>query len=408
MKKLNKNKKLIALISIITIIIIIGVIISANIIKTNIANEKYKSSNENSNNENLIPEYIKKGITLGGVTGTLESLDTSDATAKPEDILLGKTAYVDGKKITGTKITKDVLKIGDYVEYTPDTASTYSIPKEYSGYTINQSMNQENLKWRILSVNNDGTVDLISDKETDGTLLFDGPLGYNNIVYYLNDICAKQYSNKELGLTARSIRLEDIEGHFTAEGIDLRNEFAPYDIKYGDTLAVSNKDNRYYPKIASYENGLAIDTDTIKTNGIKGSDSYYTSPTKETYSVATNIIGTQTFGSVRLNTTTLNSEEFYKLICTSDSYYVATRCINCYGDGDAESHHISYKIYWIYSNAGTSYALRAGDLLSSYTISWIPNGGWSPIAIRPVVTVKANIEFVNGNGSLENPYKLKR
>ena len=43
MKKLNKNRKLIALISIITIIIIIGVIISANIIKTNIANEKYKS-----------------------------------------------------------------------------------------------------------------------------------------------------------------------------------------------------------------------------------------------------------------------------------------------------------------------------------------------------------------------------
>ena len=104
MKKLNKNRKLIALISIITIIIIIGAIISANIIKTNIANEKYKSSNENSNNENLIPEYIKKGITLGGVTGTLECLDTSDATAKPEDILYGKTAYVDGEKITGTKI----------------------------------------------------------------------------------------------------------------------------------------------------------------------------------------------------------------------------------------------------------------------------------------------------------------
>ena len=134
MKKLNKNRKLIALISIITIIIIIGVIISANIIKTNIANEKYKSSNENSNNENLIPEYIKKGITLGGVTGTLESLDTSDATAKPEDILFGKTAYVDGKKITGTKITKDVLKIGDYVEYTPDTANAYSLKTNVTGY----------------------------------------------------------------------------------------------------------------------------------------------------------------------------------------------------------------------------------------------------------------------------------
>lgn len=143
MKKLNKNRKLIALISIIKIIIIIGVIISTNIIKTNIANEKYKSSNENSNNENLIPEYIKKGITLGGVTGTLESLDTSDATAKPEDILFGKTAYVDGKKITGTKITKDVLKIGDYVEYTPDTANAYSLTTNVTGYKNNQTIQQE-------------------------------------------------------------------------------------------------------------------------------------------------------------------------------------------------------------------------------------------------------------------------
>ena len=81
MKKLSKKQQLIILISIITIIVIIGIIIGANIIRTNIANGNYNSSNENSNNNNLLPEYIKAGITLGGVTGTLEDLDTSDATA---------------------------------------------------------------------------------------------------------------------------------------------------------------------------------------------------------------------------------------------------------------------------------------------------------------------------------------
>ena len=94
MKKLSKKQKLIILISIITIIVIIGIIIGANIIRTNIANGNYNSSNGSSNNGNLLPEYIKKGITLGGVTGTLESLDTSDATATAEDIAYGKTAYV--------------------------------------------------------------------------------------------------------------------------------------------------------------------------------------------------------------------------------------------------------------------------------------------------------------------------
>ena len=72
MKKLNINQRFIILISAITVIVIIGIVVGANVIKTNITNGKYNSSNSGSNNGNLLPEYIKKGITLGGVTGTLE------------------------------------------------------------------------------------------------------------------------------------------------------------------------------------------------------------------------------------------------------------------------------------------------------------------------------------------------
>ena len=53
---------------------------------------------------NLIPENIKKGQKIYGVTGTLDVLDTSDATAGPDDILAGATAYVNGQKITGTHV----------------------------------------------------------------------------------------------------------------------------------------------------------------------------------------------------------------------------------------------------------------------------------------------------------------
>ena len=103
MKKLNKRQKIIILIAIVAIVVIVSLIIGANVLKINLSNNSYGSANNNSGSGNLLPEFIKAGITLGGVTGTLESLDTSDATATAADIIYGKTAYVKGQKITGTK-----------------------------------------------------------------------------------------------------------------------------------------------------------------------------------------------------------------------------------------------------------------------------------------------------------------
>ena len=53
-------------------------------------------------NTNLKPENLKQGITCLGVEGTMQAgIDTSDATATINDIASGKTAYVNGEKITG-------------------------------------------------------------------------------------------------------------------------------------------------------------------------------------------------------------------------------------------------------------------------------------------------------------------
>ncbi len=99
-----KNKKLLILI---IVVILIGIIVGSILIRNVIVNkraeeEKYKLGENTSSS--LIAKYIRKGITIGGITGTLESLNTSDATATSADIMNGKTAYVNGQKITGTYV----------------------------------------------------------------------------------------------------------------------------------------------------------------------------------------------------------------------------------------------------------------------------------------------------------------
>lgn len=54
--------------------------------------------------QKIIPENIKSGVQIFDIVGTYggSGIDTSDADATANDILVNKTAYVNGEKITGT------------------------------------------------------------------------------------------------------------------------------------------------------------------------------------------------------------------------------------------------------------------------------------------------------------------
>ncbi len=97
--------------------------------------------------QNLVPENIREGVTVYGVEGSMtdEGLDTSDATATPDDIMEGATAYVDGALITGTHVCPPEPILGS-VDVTP-TGSTFNVvPEEgIDGFSVVTVSGDDNL-----------------------------------------------------------------------------------------------------------------------------------------------------------------------------------------------------------------------------------------------------------------------
>ena len=56
----------------------------------------------------LVSGNIKAGVTILGVSGKSSVVDTGDATAAAGTIISGKTAYVNGTKVTGSLTTVTV------------------------------------------------------------------------------------------------------------------------------------------------------------------------------------------------------------------------------------------------------------------------------------------------------------
>ena len=137
MKKLSKKQKLIVFIAILIVTVIVDIIITTSIVRNNeqVANEGYAATSANAGSS-LISNYILNGITIGGITGTLETIDTSDATATAEDITEGKTAYVKGEKITGTNSASGPLTEVSKETKSLTTGGSYTFENDYKAVFI--------------------------------------------------------------------------------------------------------------------------------------------------------------------------------------------------------------------------------------------------------------------------------
>lgn len=132
---------------------------------TNLENKLNAILNEKKGK--ILPNNIKKGVTIFNIEGTLEELDTTDATATAKDIAMNKTAYVDGEKITGTilepemssMLTDDITDTGSRVDVKSVMPTDYLFRKNSS---ITYNLTYPNLA---------NAIGLTPDKIADGNII---------------------------------------------------------------------------------------------------------------------------------------------------------------------------------------------------------------------------------------------
>ena len=388
-KETQKGITLIALvITIIVLLILAGVSIAMltgqNGILTQAQNAK--TTTENKSAEEKVKLAVM-GARADDGTLTVGKLRTELANygGTVEGNTFPVTATVDGKSFTvndkgnvelaGEKqpVTREGIEVGDYVSYTPDTATekTYDADKlKKGGYTSTQTVKKEDLNWRVLRKNDDGSIDLIGDA-TSNSVYFSGSLGYNNGVYLLNDICKELYSNSTHHITARSVNLEDMEKWLTDSGKTARASYSTA-VKYGETKEYKGS-NSYTPDIY----GKTEDE----------SANYYSEPTTNTYTPASGtatadntLNAKQTYYNIPINQT--NYGDGAKVLSSSNYYWVAARCVYCNSN---------------YAGFGLRNASSGMDGYYMFFSDSDANGG--SIRLRPVVSLGSDVQITPSTGT---------
>lgn len=141
------------------------------------------------------------------------------------------------------------LNIGEYITY--NTNNSYNLDNDYSSEE-DSIINTNNSLYRILSVNDDNTIDIISvNSVLLNNLTFNGANGYNNFAYIVNDICNKVFSNNNT-VYVKNVNINELEKYTSTKIVNYDN------IKSINKLL-------YIPKILEYEKNVIIDGNTNET-----------------------------------------------------------------------------------------------------------------------------------------------
>ena len=300
---------------------------------------------------------VKEGSKINGMANSTLMRDLTLSSGETKDYYIAvyvqesdyeQNYYSDGGRFSGTVTVKtpNGPDLGEYIKITP-TKSSYTTDASMTGYTETQTINPQELNlWRVISLNSDGTVDLISEHVSTNGVYFEGKIGYFNLIGYLN-VLASQYENSTYTKGSRYF------------GYNGQTEYIT------DTSKFTNQE----PWTCS----TGESCNPVESQG--GGDELY----QKDYDLVKNAIGT-------LEATQVNG--------SSSDYWIASRYYNYY---DVTVYGLLGRIieYW-----------GVLDYYPLYSSNFSSFGGLSYInALRPIVTLKSGLKY-SGLGTEEDPYTL--
>ena len=282
------------------------------------------------------------------------------------------------------KVNDGTIKIGDYVKYTPDTASTTEILQElstYSGSDTNttSTLTQESLNWRVFDVK-DGQVRLISELPTTSTIALKGYNGYNNAVMLLDDTCSTLYTNKKLASKVQNIKIEDIQDKM------IETDYSKFDSNYGKIFTPTNK---YYSNILTKEKNQKI-------NGTAGTElelSEQTELINQTTKIqATSLDVKYTYWYKIMEENDFKNSKYYELFINNNyTYWMSSRCV--FSDS-----------YYAHSDVRL---VDSGSVHANYLYYSGDGEGFHVYAFRPIITLNSNVQVTSGNGNPNSPFEIQ-
>ena len=244
------------------------------------------------------------------------------------------------------------FKVGDYVKMTPNDKE-YTLKSHYTGYTSDQVINPSELTlWRVIHLNSDNTVTIISEYTTSVKIYFGGVVGYQYFVSNLNGL-ANLYENSCYTMGSRPIG-------------------------YNSQTSVIHDTSKLTSSTAPWTSGTGTSNTIYSAEVLGFGDNLHTSDT----SMVKSALGTLVANEVGTTTPT--------------NYWLASRI---YGYGGTNSWSYYGKIIDTSGNVEVNDTTGFYNMRTNFVSYTFGN------AFRPMLNLKENIK-AEGSGTAEDPYVL--